>query len=98
MERGCVIIGIHGLANKSPVDEKTRWWKATIAEGLVRNEGLADPEFAFEFVYWAHLRYDTPLRSDSTREPYRPYEGAGPLPGEDEAPASTEKDLLAPVY
>jgi hypothetical protein len=42
--------GIHGLANKPPVDEKTRWWKAAIAEGLARNEGLADPELQFEFV------------------------------------------------
>lgn len=51
MERNRVIIGIHGLANKPPADEKTRWWKAAIAEGLARNEGLTDPDFLFEFVY-----------------------------------------------
>ncbi|ACA15589.1 conserved hypothetical protein [Methylobacterium sp. 4-46] len=93
-----VIIGIHGLANKPPVDEKTRWWRAAIAEGLIRNEGLSDPHFAFEFVYWADLRYDAPLREESNREPYRRHGGAGPLPGEDEAPALTEKVVLAPLY
>jgi hypothetical protein len=98
MERGCVIIGIHGLANKPPVDEKTRWWKTAIAEGLARNEGRADPEFLFEFVYWADLRYDAPLSEDSNREPYRPYDGTGPLPSVEEAPATTAKDVLAPLY
>lgn len=98
MERDCVIIGIHGLANKPPADEKTRWWKAAIAEGLTRNEGLTDPEFLFELVYWADLRYDAPLSEDSNREPYRPYDGAGPLPGGDEAPAITAEDFLAPLY
>lgn len=98
MERDRIIIGIHGLANKPPADEKTRWWKAAIAEGLVRNEGLTDPDFLFEFVYWADLRYDAPLSEDDNREPYRPYDGAGPLPGGEEAPAATVKDVLAPVY
>jgi hypothetical protein len=98
MERDRVIIGIHGLANKPPADEKTRWWKAAIGEGLARNERLADPDFLFEFVYWADLRYDTPLPVDDNREPYCPYDGAGPLPGGEEAPAATVKDVLAPVY
>ena len=48
MERPSIIIGIHGLANKPPVDEKTRWWKAAIAEGLDQNEGMAGAEFAFD--------------------------------------------------
>ena len=34
------IIGIHGLANKPPRDEKAAWWGAAIREGLVRNRGL----------------------------------------------------------
>ncbi|WP_245516522.1 hypothetical protein [Methylobacterium segetis] len=92
------MIGIHGLANKPPADEKTRWWKAAIAEGLNRNEGLDGPEFLFEFVYWADLRYDMPLSEDENREPYRPYEGAGPLPTGEESPTTTAKDVLAPVY
>jgi hypothetical protein len=92
MMPGRVIIGIHGLANKPPADEKTRWWKTALAEGLARNEGLADPDFSFEFVYWADLRYETPLSEDDNREPYRPYDGEGPLP------AVTAKDVLAPVY
>ena len=68
MKRPSVIIGIHGLANKPPVDEKTCWWKVAIAEGLARNEGLADAAFAFAFVYWADLRYDTPLPVDAIVE------------------------------
>lgn len=93
-----VIIGIHGLANKPPVDEKTRWWKAAIAEGLARNEGLADAVFGFEFVYWADLRYETPLASDALDEPYRPYEGTDPLPSEEDAPKLTGHDVLGLVY
>ena len=65
MERPSVIIGIHGLANKPPVDEKTRWWQAAITEGLARNEGFAGAAFTFGFVYWADLRYETPLASDA---------------------------------
>jgi hypothetical protein len=86
------------LANKPPVDEKTQWWKAAIAEGLARNAGLPTPDFTFEFVYWADLRYETPLPADGNREPYRPHEGTGPLPGGDKAPATTTNDVLAPVY
>ncbi|WP_245436429.1 hypothetical protein [Methylobacterium sp. V23] len=98
MERPGIIIGIHGLANKPPVDEKTRWWKAAIAEGLARNEDLADAEFAFEFVYWADLRYEMPLASDALDEPYRPYGGAGALPSEEDAPKLTGPDVLGIVY
>jgi hypothetical protein len=29
-----VIIGIHGLANKPPADEKKEWWKSALIEGL----------------------------------------------------------------
>ncbi|TXM71374.1 lipase family protein [Methylobacterium sp. WL12] len=98
MERECIVIGIHGLANKPPADEKTRWWKAAIAEGIARNQGIAAPEFSFDFVYWADLRYDAPLSEDGNHEPYRPYDGTGPLPGGEKAPALTTKDVMAPVY
>jgi pimeloyl-ACP methyl ester carboxylesterase len=98
MERPGIIIGIHGLANKPPVDEKTRWWKAAIAEGLERNEDLAEADFAFEFVYWADLRYETPLACDAGDEPYRPYGGSGPLLGGDDAPMLTGHDVLGVVY
>jgi hypothetical protein len=97
MERPSVIIGIHGLANKPPVDEKTRWWRDAIAEGLSRNAGL-DAAFRFAFVYWADLRYEAPLASDAIAEPYRPQAEAGPLPTEAEAPGLTGQDLLATLY
>lgn len=96
MEQDSVIIGIHGLANKPPVEEKTRWWKAAIAEGLARHAGYLDPAFAFAFVYWADLRYETPLSEDMNREPYRPQDEAPPRSAE--TPASTAKDMLAPLY
>jgi pimeloyl-ACP methyl ester carboxylesterase len=98
MERGRIVIGIHGLANKPPAEEKTRWWKAAITEGLARNEGIVDPAFAFEFVYWADLRYDAPLSEDGNREPYQPYDGVGPLPTGEKAPGLTVKDVMAPLY
>ena len=98
MERPGVIIGIHGLANKPPVDEKTRWWSAAIAEGLDRNQVLAGAEFSLEFVYWADLRYDAPLQGDAIVEPYLPHDGTGPLPSGEDAPAITSQDVLATVY
>jgi hypothetical protein len=91
-----VIVGIHGLANKPPADEKTRWWKAAITEGLIDTGKHPDPAFSFAFVYWADLRYDAPLSEDSNREPYRPRDGGG-VPG-DAGSAPTAKDALAPVY
>jgi len=98
MDRPSVIIGIHGLANKPPVDEKTRWWRAAISEGLARNEGLTHAGFNFEFVYRADLRYDTPLSGDGLLEPYRPHDGTGPLPSQEDAPSTTVQDVLATVY
>lgn len=98
MERDRVIIGIHGLANKPPIDEKTRWWRAAIAEGLASDGTDTDPAFAFEFVYWADLRYDAPLSPEMNREPYRPREQAGAPPAGEEAAALTAKDVLAPIY
>lgn len=97
-ERPGVVIGIHGLANKPPVAEKTRWWASAIHEGLVRNEGLAEPNFSFRFVYWADLRYDTPLASEDLPDPYRPAPGTGPFPGGGEAPTRTGHDMLATLY
>ncbi|KQP42734.1 hypothetical protein ASF49_02545 [Methylobacterium sp. Leaf104] len=98
MERPSVIVGIHGLANKPPVDEKTRWWREAIAEGLARNEGLADAAFGLAFVYWADLRYEAPLASDAIAEPYRPQAEASPLPAEADAPSLTGQDVLATLY
>jgi hypothetical protein len=51
-----VIIGIHGLANKPPTDEKKEWWKCAIIEGLKRNCGKTTNELSLDFVYWTDLR------------------------------------------
>lgn len=96
MKQDGVIIGIHGLANKPPVEEKTRWWKAAITEGLSQHGGCTNPVFTFAFVYWADLRYETPLSEDMNREPYRPQEAGSSRAERPSAP--TAKDLLAPLY
>jgi hypothetical protein len=75
-----VIIGIHGLANKPPPDEKKEWWKLAIIEGLKRNCGKTTDELSFDFVYWADLRYKPPISLATNPEPYYPDEGIGPFP------------------
>jgi hypothetical protein len=97
-KEAAVIVGIHGLGNKPPIDEKRRWWEEAIREGLSRNEHIDRFEAGFEFVYWADLRYDAPLGASGNHEPYRPHTGVGPLPDADEAPAVSTGALLAPVY
>jgi len=98
MEPDCVIIGIHGLANKPPIDEKTRWWRTAIAEGLASAGIDSSTTFCFAFVYWADLRYEIPLSEDANQEPYRPRADAERTPAARAGAATTVKDLLAPVY
>lgn len=88
LNRPLVVIGIHGLANKPPQDEKKKWWLEAIREGLRRNCGQDGAAFKFEFVYWADLRYDDPLKSDDNLEPYSPDDGDGPFPHHDPADES----------
>lgn len=94
------IIGIHGLANKPPRDEKSGWWQAAIREGLARNRGRPVPEggLPFTFVYWADLRYPQPLSGDGNREPYRPDTGLGPFPSPAGDPDSAEPTLTDRIY
>jgi hypothetical protein len=75
-----VIIGIHGLANKPPPDEKNEWWKRAIIEGLRRNCSKTTAELPFDFVYWADLRYNSAVSSDQNLEPYYPDGGIGSFP------------------
>src|SRR5258708_38409229 len=75
-----VIIGIHGLANKPPADEKKEWWKLAIIEGLKGNCGKTTDELSVDFVYWADLRYKPPISLDMNPEPYYPDDGVGPFP------------------
>ena len=89
MDGGRVVIGIHGLANKPPEEEKARWWKAAIREGLARNAAEPGRDFDFDFVYWADLRHETPLDDARNREPYYVAEGLGAFPRHDPDRAST---------
>ena len=100
MDRQGVIVGIHGLENKPPLDEKRRWWRQAILEGLQRNCGVGADDLAFEFVYWADLRYDRPLAGDENKEPYRPGDGSGPFPRYDEPVSETSLNntVLGHVY
>lgn len=93
------LVGIHGLENKPPLDEKRRWWKAAIVEGLQRNCGHDGGAFPFEFVYWADLRYDQPLLGDANDEPYQPDGGSGPFPRHrPDADATLNDGVVSKVY
>src|SRR5690242_18461537 len=75
-----VIIGIHGLANKPPPEEKQEWWKQALIEGLKRNCSKTTDDLAFDFVYWADLRYKPPISLEMNPEPYYLDVGSGPFP------------------
>ena len=93
-----MIIGIHGLENKPPLDEKMRWWAAGIVEGLRRNCGFDAQEIPFEFVYWADLRYERPVLADDNKEPYTPDPGTGPFPRQDPDESQPVTAVLEQVY
>lgn len=92
------LIGIHGLANKPPAEEKARWWRCAVEEGIRRNLGTERPAFEFTFVYWADLRYPTPLDDDGNREPYRPDEGLGPFPEPEPERKGDDLSLVDRLY
>ncbi|MGC5779883.1 hypothetical protein J4O73_14250 [Methylobacterium sp. NFXW15] len=91
------IVGIHGLANKPPREEKAGWWADAIREGLARNLGRDDP-VSLDFVYWADLRYPEPLRDGDNREPYRPDDGLGPFPSPSGEPERRKPTLTDRLY
>ncbi|WP_336488453.1 hypothetical protein [Methylobacterium nigriterrae] len=95
---GSVIIGIHGLANKPPEEEKARWWRAAIAEGFARNAAAAAADFTFDFVYWADLRYDEPLAGGRNLEPYRAVDGVGAFPRFDPEADAGRTSLTGRLY
>lgn len=55
-----ILIGIHGLSNKPAPDVLADWWKKAIKEGLLKNEGIKDPQINFSSVYWADVTYENP--------------------------------------
>jgi len=56
-----IVIGIHGMGNKPPPKTLTRWWKASVREGLKRIK-KSKLGFNFKLVYWAHNLYPAPLK------------------------------------
>lgn len=76
-----IIIGIHGLANKPPVDILRRYWLESITEGLQRNcnRRAGSEGIAFDIVYWANILHDQPISTEENDEPYLPAPGSGPL-------------------
>ena len=59
-----VIIGIHGLKNKTPKELLSNWWQISIREGLKNH--FEERDFHFELVYWADLNYKKPLDPNIT--------------------------------
>ena len=74
-----IIIGIHGLKNKTVPESLRDWWRAAIDEGLCRNQGGRSLEIDFELVYWADLLYARPKSPNIDAEPYVIASGTGPL-------------------
>ncbi len=62
-----IVIGIHGLGNKPPLDILRKWWKSAIDEGL-EFIGQPHPLMKFEMVYWADLLYPQPEDPQQTDE------------------------------
>jgi hypothetical protein len=75
-----MIIGIHGLANKPPAADKPGYWKKALIEGLRRNCAKTTDDLSFDFVYWADLRYQTPIAFADNPEYYYEAPGSGPFP------------------
>jgi len=91
-----VIIGVHGLGNKSPQKVLSEWWISSIKEGF-RNAGYQTPAFRFEMVYWADITHPVPLDPDETDEksPYyleSPYVPA--KPHKEKAPSERKLKFL----
>ena len=59
-----VIVGIHGLANKPPLEDLEDFWKKSIDEGLEKNQSISRPTYDYEMVYWADLLYSSPTHYD----------------------------------
>ncbi len=79
------IIGIHGLANKPPKNDLTKYWIKSIQEGLEKNCDNPNAQFDYEMVYWADRLYKMAMHEDAgfnfddlyNSEPYLP--APGPL-------------------
>ncbi|MDF7823286.1 hypothetical protein P4B35_04625 [Pontiellaceae bacterium B12227] len=74
-----IIIAVHGLGNKPPLDVLQEGWLKAIHEGLERFGRPRSP-VPFEMVYWADISYPKPLDPEEKdpesplflKAPYRP--------------------------
>lgn len=66
-----IIIGIHGLANKPPERLLRQWWRAAIREGWGWQLFGELPDENFDLVYWAGVRYASPIPVPELKHPYR---------------------------
>jgi hypothetical protein len=58
-----IILGIHGLGNKSPKKLLAKWWRAALEEGF-SVAGHPRRLFQFRLVYWADFLHPVPLDPD----------------------------------
>lgn len=79
-----VIVGIHGLGNKTAPSLLEKWWLLSMREGLERHYGGVKKLPEFKMVYWADVMHNQPLDATLTNkgnpryvdEPYAPGTGA----------------------
>ncbi|HKJ82173.1 MAG TPA: hypothetical protein VJ954_09125 [Ignavibacteriaceae bacterium] len=60
-----IIIGIHGIGNKPPINILRKWWLNSIYEGL-KKYNYSPPDLDFEMVYWADILHKSPLNPEET--------------------------------
>jgi hypothetical protein len=77
-----VVVGVHGLSAKPPLEHHQADWISAIREGLSRNFAVdvAPERIAFDLVYWADWLDRPAIVPAQDDEPYVPAAGTGPLP------------------
>ena len=62
-----IILGIHGLGNKPPMELLEKWWKQSICEGL---NAIDKPRFflPFKIIYWSNFIHTQPLNPQETNK------------------------------
>ena len=55
------IIGVHGLANKPPMQVLSNGWESALREGIVTSTDNKNPQLDYTMVCWADLMYAQPM-------------------------------------